>query len=377
MANIKVSALTSVASLNAADTFPVVQSGVTKKAAISDISNLMLTQAPQTSFRNIIHNGNFIVDQRANGTSHNVAVSTTAYTYYIDRWFASTTGVSLLGLIVTGAVQSTSRNNFRLNGNVGNTGFNIGQRVESINVSHLAGIAGQIATLQLKVASSSLTSLTYTISHANSTDAFGTLGTPTKTTIVTGTIPVTSVLERRTVTFTMPSNAKNGVEILFTGGALSGSQTFTLADVQLESGSVATAFESRPYSVELALCQRYLAGFTTSNYGSTATGAYTVGNGNSQSTTNNIINIPFSTRMRTRPTGITNTSLTNFSLVNGSGISGVPVSVFHSNSGIDCGQIVISCTAGTPTLVAGQGAYLNANASAANNQFILFTGAEL
>jgi len=370
MANTKISALTSVASLAGTETFPIVQSGSTKKAAISDISTLMQSSAPQTTFRNLIHNGNFSVDQRGNGTTHSVAVSTTAFSYYVDRWFANSTGAALTGSLITGL--GTSRYNYRLTGIVSNTGFNVGQRVESINVGHLAS---STATLQFKVASSSLTTLTYTISYANTADTFGTLGSPTKTTIVTGSVAVTATLTRQTVSFTMPANAF-GVEVLFTGGALVAAQTFTLADVQLESGSVATAFETRPYQIELALCQRYINGFTTSTYGN-STGTFTVGNGNSQSTTSSVINIPFSVQLRRKPTTLeTPASLASTTLVNGSGVGGVPTAISLSNSGANCGQIVVTTTAGTPTIAAAQPAYLQMSNSSVV-QYILFTGAEL
>jgi len=55
----------------------------------------------------------------------------------------------------------------------------------------------------------------------------------------------------------VPSVATTGIEIVFTGGALLGSQTLTYDDAQLEIGNVASAFEQRPIGTELALCQRY------------------------------------------------------------------------------------------------------------------------
>ena len=367
MANTKISALTSVTSLTGAETFPVVQSSVTKKATVTDLLNLQ-----QPGLKNLLHNGNFSVDQRGNGTTHSVAVSTTAFSYYIDRWFANSTGAALTGSLITGL--GTSRYNYRLTGLVSNTGFNIGQRVESINVGHLASSA---ATLQFKVASSSLTTLTYTISYANTADTFGTLGSPTKTTIVTGSVAVTATLTRQTVSFTMPANAF-GVEILFTGGALVASQTFTLADVQLESGSVATGFETRPYQTELALCQRYLNGFTSNHYPGSIAGDFQVGFGYSISTTQSVISVPFSVPLRRRPTGITTPSAyTDFSLLNAAFGAGVPTSiVYGSSSGQQQGVLVVNTTAGTPTIVAGQGCNLKLT-YVATNQPLLFTGAEL
>ena len=367
MANTKISALSSVTSLTGAETIPVVQSSVTKKATVTDLLNL---EPP--GLKNLLHNGNFSVDQRGNGTTHSVAVSTSAFSYYVDRWFANSTGAALTGSLITGL--GTSRYNYRLTGIVSNTGFNIGQRVESINVGHLAS---STATLQFKVASSSLTTLTYTISYATTADTFGTLGSPTKTTIVTGSVAVTATLTRQTVSFTMPANAF-GVEILFTGGALVASQTFTLADVQLESGSVATNFETRPYQTELALCQRYINGFTTSTYPGTTAGGYTVGVGYSTSTTNTHVFVPFAVPLRVRATGITTpTSYGSFNLFNGSNTSGVPTAIAYVNqSGQQQGMLAVTTTAASPTLTAGQGGYLQFT-YVATHQPILFTGAEL
>ena len=52
------------------------------------------------------------------------------------------------------------------------------------------------------------------------------------------------------------------------------SDTFAITEVQLEVGEVATSFEHRPYSVELALCQRYLLnlGFDEGASGTLAAG---------------------------------------------------------------------------------------------------------
>ena len=70
--------------------------------------------------------------------------------------------------------------------------------------------------------------------------------------------PVTSFATRNTATFTTSAGtAANGIEIVFSGGALTGTQSVTFFDVQLESGSVATAFEQRPMAIEHSMCLRY------------------------------------------------------------------------------------------------------------------------
>jgi hypothetical protein len=57
-------------------------------------------------------------------------------------------------------------------------------------------------------------------------------------------------------TFTLPPQAANGVEVMFSLSNFT-SGTFALTDVQLELSPVATPFERRSIGAELALCQRY------------------------------------------------------------------------------------------------------------------------
>jgi hypothetical protein len=370
MANTKISALTSITSLDGTETFPLVQSNATRKAAISDLLNL---EPP--GFKNLIHNGNFSVDQRAAGLA-SFAISST-HEIFIDRWLCTTSN-TMNGTVIAGtAGTGASRFNYRLTSGNASGNFQFGQRIESINIGHLAGTA---VTLQAKVASSSLTAVTYTISYANSTDIWGTVASPSKTTIVTGTLTVSPTLTRRTVTFTLPAQAINGIEIMFSSSTLPNAATMTFADVQLEAGSAATAFETRPYQTELALCQRYLNGFTSSiyPYAPPSTGAFTIGSGYSTSTTNTLIFVPFSVPLRRRPSGITiPSSYSLFALYNGSGTTGVPTAFSSSNtSGSQVGVISVTTTAGSPTIAAAQPAYLVYNYTSAHRP-VLFTGAEM
>jgi hypothetical protein len=368
MANTKISALSAITSLDGTEVFPVVQGTTTKKVSISTILG---TEPP--GLKNLIHNGNFSVDQPALGSQSFVISST--YRNFIDRWICTTSN-SMTGVIIAGtAGTGASRFNYRLTSGNASGNFQFGQRIESINIGHLAGTA---VTLQAKVASSSLTAVTYTISYANSTDAWGTVASPAKTTIVTGTLPVSATLTRQSVTFTLPAQAINGIEIMFSSSTLPNAATMTFADVQLESGSIATGFETRPYQTELALCQRYLNGFTSNHYPGSIAGDFQVGFGYSISTTQSVISVPFSVPLRRRPTGITTPSAyTNFSLLNAAFGAGVPTSiVYGSSSGQQQGVLVVNTTAGTPTIVAGQGCNLKLT-YVATNQPLLFTGAEM
>jgi hypothetical protein len=96
--------------------------------------------------------------------------------------------------------------------------------------------------------------------------------------------------------------------------------------------------------------------------------------GYSYTTTQSFINVSYTVTPRITPTGITTSAMTNFVLRNGSNTGGTPTAiaanVFGSYSG---SSIVITTTAGSPTIAAGQGSYLFSSGAAQ----ILFTGCEL
>ena len=98
--------------------------------------------------------------------------------------------------------------------------------------------------------------MTWTAYYANAADAFGTLASPTKTQIATGTFNVSGAMARYSTNISVPSAATTGIEIVFTVGAQT-SGFWVIGNVQLELGSIATSFESRINQSELAMCQRY------------------------------------------------------------------------------------------------------------------------
>jgi len=106
------------------------------------------------------------------------------------------------------------------------------------------------------LANSLLTTVTWTAYYATTADTFGTLASPTRTQIATGTFTVTSTVTRYSTNISISAAATTGIEIVFTVGAQT-SGTWTIGNVQLEPGTVATPFERRSFGQELALCQRY------------------------------------------------------------------------------------------------------------------------
>ena len=205
---------------------------------------------PAIGFRNRVINGDQRIDQRNAGASQTFTAGA-ALAYSVDRFYGYCTGANVTGQRVAG----TTPNEFayRFTGASSVTGIGFGTRLEATNTRDLAGSS---ATLSVQLANSLLTSVSWAVYYASTADAFGTLASPTRTLISSGTFTVTSTLTTYSATFSVPSAATTGLEIVFSVGAQT-SGTWTIDNVQLESGSTATDFERRPYGTELSLCQRY------------------------------------------------------------------------------------------------------------------------
>ena len=206
--------------------------------------------------RNEIINGAMAVDQRNAGASQTFTAAA-ALAYSVDRWYGYCTGANVTGQQITGATAGQFR--YRFTGAASVTAIGFGQRIEQLNSADLASTT---ATLSVDLANSLLTSVTWTAYYATTANTFGTLASPTRTQIATGTFTVTSTVTRYSTNISVPGAATTGIEIVFTVGAQT-SGTWTIGNVQLEPGPVATPFERRPIGTELALCQRYYLSATT------------------------------------------------------------------------------------------------------------------
>jgi len=200
--------------------------------------------------RNRLINGAMAIDQRNAGTSQTITAAA-ALAYTVDRWYAYCTGANVTGQQVAGTIANTY--NYRFTGAASVTAIGFAQRIEAINSADLAGTT---ATLSVNLANSVLTTVTWTAYYANTTDTFGTLASPTKTLISSGTFTVNSTLSNYSTQISIPSAATTGIEIVFTVGAQT-SGTWTIGNVQFEAGTVSTPFERRLITQELTLCQRY------------------------------------------------------------------------------------------------------------------------
>jgi hypothetical protein len=346
LTNIILPAYTSYSST--APTSPAVgQMWVDTTAIANDVSSFAISSTLTNSFRNVLMNGEMEIDQRNGGASQTITAGA-ALAYTIDRWYGYCTGANITGQRIGGTAPNIFM--YRFTGATSNTAVGFGQRIESSNSYHLAG---QQVSLSAFISSSSLTSLTWTAFYANTADTFGSLASPTRTQIATGTFTISSSLDQKTATFTIPSAATTGLEIVFTGGALLGSQTLVFAAAQLELGTTVTPFERRPIGTELALCQRYYYRNTAGNpYGILANGwVYT--------STTALVAVPLPIPMRTVPSSVGFSTLRIAEYLTGNNVSAISVSTNFGNSSY-CG---LDVTTTGSSIVAGRTAFLQGNNS--------------
>jgi hypothetical protein len=234
-------------------------------------STTVQNTAYQTRFKNRFINGDMSIAQRANSATvtAGTAVPTSSTGYpAVDRWFVYSTGANVTAAQVAGS--NNTQNNYQITGAASVTAVGVGQRIEANNSYDLAG---QTVTLSVNMSNSLLTNVTWTASYANTSNTFGTIGTPTKVQISTGTFVVNSTLSQYSTQIILPSNATTGVEILFTVGAQT-SGTWVIGNAQLELGNAASSFEVVDYGTDLLMCQRYFyVNQATNAYSSFVTGA--------------------------------------------------------------------------------------------------------
>lgn len=229
-----------------------------------DSSALNIVDSAPLSYRNRIINGAMDVSQRYASASYTPANGITVYGP--DRFISYTTGAALSSAQrITNSGLAGFPNAFRITGAAGNTYAAIVQRIEAVNCQDLVG---QTITLSFYASLSSGTTLNVSYYTLNS-GVDNWTGASTQSAIQA--VTVSSTLAKYSVTFTnMPANTANGMQVAFEINGLGAGISLTITGVQLEVGSKASAFERRPYSLELQMAQRYcealnLAGFSISH----------------------------------------------------------------------------------------------------------------
>lgn len=255
---------------------------------------------------NYIRNGN---QEVANyGTSATVvagtAVPTASSGYYtVDGFFMYCTGANVaVAQVASGADKRT-----RFTGAASVTSIGFGQRMEA---SETKDLAGKPVTAFIVSSNSLLTQMTWAAYYANTTDTFGTIGTPTKTLIATGTVALTGVEAMIPINFTMPAGATTGIEIIYSVGAQT-SGTWNVGKVRLYEGTFIVE-PSEPFTQdEVMRCFRFHP------YFSGGSGDY-VGTGTLYDATSHmLLDIKFITPARVKPSSFIISTASQFTYFDG------------------------------------------------------------
>jgi len=239
-------------------------------------------------FRNRIINGDMRIDQRNSGAAVTIT-NTGTTTYLVDRFYGYGTVASKFsaqrnaGAITppagfTNYLGTTSLSTYSV---TANNEFSLGQHIEGFNVADLGWGTATAQSITISFwARSSLTgtfggsirngainrsyAFSYTITSANTWeqktitipgDTSGTwltdanIGLRLNWSLGVGSSLSTTAGSWQAGSFISATGAQS---VVGTNGA-----TFYLTGVQLEVGSKASAFERRPFGMELQLCQRY------------------------------------------------------------------------------------------------------------------------
>ena len=326
---------------------------ITVNTSLNFSDGTTMSTTNSLGMRNRLINGIMLIDQRNIGASQTITAAA-ALAYTVDRWYAYCTGANVTGqrITSTGTTSSPSQRAYQFTGAASVTAIGFGQRIEASNCFDLAGTT---ATLSVNLSNSLLTSVTWTAYYANTADTFGTLASPTRTQIATGTFTVNSTLTRYSTQISIPAAATTGIEILFTVGAQT-SGTWVIGNAQLEAGSVATPVERRLIPAELNLCQRYFAVFIGAAYQS-------IGLGVCASSTNLDIPLYLPSIMRTSPSLTVVGALSTFAVSDGASTLTPSAISIADSTGPNSNQVLLRVTG---TFVASRPGRLYVNNNAAS-----------
>ena len=286
---------------NLSDVLAVGNNGETLVADSSTSTGLRYNPS-QAAGKNVLINGAFDIWQR--GTSF--ATGSLASPYFVaDRWQSTRSGAASGATISrqTSGAPTGFQYYVRLQRDSGNTGtaaINLGQCVET---SMSLPYANQTVTLSFyaRVGAnyvSSANNVNLTFFTGTGTDQNNFSSSYTGVTQVLGTTAtVTTSWQRFSYTITLASTVTEFEPLIYTQhtGTAGAADYLDITGVQLELGSVATAFTRAGGTIqgELAACQRYYQ---------VATRNGTFGVATTDSTTSGFIPLQFVQQMRTAPT---------------------------------------------------------------------------
>ncbi|RAI34543.1 hypothetical protein CH341_31340, partial [Rhodoplanes roseus] len=195
-------------------------------------------------------NGDFRFDRRAGGGVTQIAAGGDR-TPILDRWFAWSTGSAVL-VQQLGAPTSTSRYAAALQLTVGPSAVvaHLSQQILSDDIRDLAAPESPV-TLSIAIDGPAGLSIGWAAYVPAALDSFGTVASPTRTLVASGTWVLDTGIIEKAATFDLPTSATKGLEVELTASltSSSGSIPITFYAAQLEAGAEKTGFSWRPRSV--------------------------------------------------------------------------------------------------------------------------------
>lgn len=254
-------------------------------ATLGDVALTSLQGGPLAGFRNAVINGAMMVAQRGTSFESTTTPANNDDTYLLDRWTLLSDGNDAVDVTQnTATVPTGGLNTIALDVETANKKFGIIQFIEQKNC---IGLIGNTVTLSFKARKGGSNATVGTMRAAilawdgtadtvtsDVVSAWGASGT-NPTLVANWTAENTAADLTLTTSFQTFSvsgavdtaSAKNIAVFLYYNNADGTVTDFVyITDVQLEIGSVATPFERRPYSSELALCHRYYGAFTNATF---------------------------------------------------------------------------------------------------------------
>ena len=289
---------------------------VTTLNVLSTANVSSLVSSNPISFRNRIINGGMRVWQR-----NTASISTTAGLYTTaDRWCGA---LGTSGLLLSQWPGPTEAPQFPYSLQVTTSTAASGtplieQHIENLNIPDFLNGTPVTVSFYAGQPYGTLMPLTVGLYYGTVVNNFGTQTLAVAATQNTPTLTTANVYYSLSFTLTSSLGATNGLSLRFTTGAASAvGSTVLLTGVQVEKGSVPTAFEMRPYATELALCQRYYYQLTSPTAAVQGTSAvYAIfGTATGITTTAFWLPIQFPVPMRNPYYTFSNSAVTNFQLL--------------------------------------------------------------
>lgn len=343
---------------------PVGADGQTLVANSASASGLQWQSvlSPYAAGKNSVLNSNFSVWQR--GTSVSVSAASNAYT--ADRWqlFTQSGQASTVSRQATGDTTNLPNIQYcaRVQRNSGQTGAGQMSFIQPLETANTIPFAGKSITLSyyaraganFSPTSNAFNFLLYTGTGTDQNPITG--GYTGGTSLATSTVNLTTTWTKYSVTTTVPTSVTELTAYAYWSatGTAGTNDYVEITGVQLEVGSVATAFQTATGTIqgELAACRRYLPAYYVNEWA-----------GYAYATNATLHMVNFDTPARVAPTGITSSgTFTAYALNVGTSVA-IAFNVGSVN-GADIG------TSGL-TIIAGQGSRLGGSG------LILFTGCEL